>query len=137
MSVSGERLSAPTPVAIGATRGAPGVGEPTSASAAAWQALAGVYDPELCLDIVSLGLVYDVREERGGVTVAMTLTTPGCPASEALVELARAAVAAALVRQGAPSAVQVDLVFDPPWSPSMISEAGAERLGLRRGTERR
>lgn len=136
MSGRAEPVSTPTPVAIGATRGAPAEGEPTSA-AAAWQALAGVYDPELCLDIVSLGLVYGVHEEPGGVTVAMTLTTPGCPASEALVELARAAVAAALTRQGAPGAVQVDLVFDPPWQPSMISEAGAERLGRRGGAERR
>ncbi len=97
---------------------------------AAWDALRGVYDPELYLDVVSLGLVYDVRAEAGTVVVEMTMTTPGCPAAEVLPEMARVAVAGAV--DGA-VAVDVRVVWDPPWSPAMIDEAAAAALGFRRG----
>ena len=95
---------------------------------AAWDALRGVYDPELYLDVVSLGLVYEVRAEAGTVVVEMTMTTPGCPASEVLPEMARVAIADAI-----DGAVEVDVrvVWDPPWSPAMIDEAAAATLGLR------
>jgi metal-sulfur cluster biosynthetic enzyme len=94
----------------------------------AWDALRGVYDPELCLDVVSLGLVYDVRAEDGNVVVEMTMTTPGCPASEVLPEMARAAITDAV-----DGAVEVDVrvVWDPPWSPAMIDEDAARALGFR------
>jgi len=95
---------------------------------AAWNALTYVYDPELYLDVVSLGLVYDVRDEDGTIVVEMTLTTPGCPASESLPEMARAAVAEAV---GDVTAVDVRVVWDPPWSPAMIDNVAAEALGLR------
>ena len=95
---------------------------------AAWDALRGVYDPELYLDVVSLGLVYDVRAEAGTVVVEMTMTTPGCPASEVLPEMARVAIADAV-----DGAVEVDVlvVWDPPWSPAMIDEEAAAALGFR------
>ena len=94
----------------------------------AWDALRGVYDPELYLDVVSLGLVYDVRAEDGTVVVEMTMTTPGCPASEVLPEMARAAITDAV-----DGAVEVDVrvVWDPPWSPAMIDEDAARALGFR------
>ncbi len=95
---------------------------------AAWDALRGVYDPELYLDVVSLGLVYDVRAEGGTVVVEMTMTTPGCPASEVLPEMARAAIADA-VEDAVP--VDVHVVWDPPWSPAMIDEDAAAALGFR------
>ncbi|HUY52046.1 MAG TPA: iron-sulfur cluster assembly protein [Streptosporangiaceae bacterium] len=95
---------------------------------AAWNALTYVYDPELYLDVVSLGLVYDVRDEDGTIVVEMTLTTPGCPASESLPEMARAAVAEAV---GDVTAVDVRIVWDPPWSPAMIDNVAAEALGFR------
>ena len=95
---------------------------------AAWDALRGVYDPELYLDVVSLGLVYDLRAEDGNLVVEMTMTTPGCPASEILPEMARAAIADAV--EGTVD-VDVRVVWDPPWSPSMIDEEAASALGFR------
>jgi Iron-sulfur cluster assembly protein len=77
------------PLEIGATRARVA---PASPVQAAWEALRCVYDPELCLDVVSLGLVYEIREERGNVVVEMTLTTPGCPVSESLPIEARGGV---------------------------------------------
>ncbi len=97
---------------------------------AAWDALRGVYDPELYLDVVSLGLVYDVRAEDGNLVVEMTMTTPGCPASEVLPEMARASIVDAV--DGA-VAVEVRVVWDPPWSPAMIDEDAARALGFRAG----
>lgn len=93
-----------------------------------WNALSGVYDPELCLDVVSLGLVYGVHQNDGTVVVEMTLTTPGCPAAESLPELAREAIAADL--DGA-AAVDVRVVWDPPWTPDMMDEGAAAALGFR------
>ncbi len=96
--------------------------------AAAWNALAGVYDPELYLDVVSLGLVYGVREQAGTLVIEMTMTTPGCPVSESLPEEARAAVQRA-AGDGIP--VEVRVVWDPPWSPAMMDQAAAAALGFR------
>ena len=96
--------------------------------AAAWDALRCVYDPELCLDVVSLGLVYDVREDPSHIVVEMTLTTEGCPASESLPEMARAAIAARL-DGGRP--VEVRVVWDPPWNPAMMDDEAAVALGFR------
>src|ERR1039458_9147693 len=95
---------------------------------AAWGALGTVHDPELYLDIVSLGLVYDVREEDGTIVVEMTLTTPGCPASESLPEMARTAISQSV---GNPTAVDVRIVWDPPWSPALIDAEAAAALGFR------
>ena len=95
---------------------------------AAWRALETVFDPELYLDVVSLGLVYDVREEDGTIVVVMTLTTPGCPASESLSEMARAAIVQVV---GHSTPVDVRLVWDPPWSPAMIDAEAAAALGFR------
>ncbi len=97
---------------------------------AAWDALRGVYDPELYLDVVSLGLVYDVRAEAGAVVVEMTMTTPGCPASESLPEMARGSIEDAL---GGAVPVDVRVVWDPPWSPAMMDDEAGRRLGFRTG----
>jgi len=103
--------------------------QPGEAVRVAWEALRDVYDPELYLDVVSLGLVYDIREEDGSVVVEMTMTTPGCPASESLPEIARETVADAL---GGLLAVDVRVVWDPPWSPAMMDDQAAQALGSRR-----
>ena len=109
----------------GAAAGAVDPGDPVSV---AWNALAGVYDPELYLDVVSLGLVYDVRVDDGLLVVEMTLTTPGCPVSESLPEEARAAVEQAA---GNSLPVSVHIVWDPPWDPSMMDGTAASALGFR------
>jgi len=94
---------------------------------AAWNALAGVYDPELYLDVVSLGLVYDVRVDDGTLVVEMTMTTPGCPVSETL-----PAEAAGAIRQATAGSLPVDVrvVWDPPWDPSMMDDGAASSLGF-------
>jgi metal-sulfur cluster biosynthetic enzyme len=98
---------------------------------AALDALRAVYDPELALDIVSLGLVYHVGAEGNRVVIEMTLTTPGCPVSESLPDQAAAAVADALGPGGA-ARVDLRVVWDPPWTPERLSDDAATRLGLHR-----
>ncbi|MGH9059277.1 MAG: metal-sulfur cluster assembly factor [Acidimicrobiales bacterium] len=92
-------------------------------------ALREVYDPELCLDVVSLGLVYDVRAEGDRLVVEMTLTTPGCPVSESLPVEAREAVEAVL---GSAGEVELQVVWDPPWTPERMSDEAAGALGFPR-----
>ncbi len=101
---------------------------------AAWHALRDVYDPELALDIVSIGLVYDVRlldpsepGARAAIEIDMTLTTPGCPVSESLPDEARAAVEEAV---GGEADVRLAIVWDPPWTPERISPEAAVTLGF-------
>jgi len=112
----------------GAGAGTSGVSGPDDPVSAAWNALAGVYDPELYLDVVSLGLIYDVRVDNGVLVVEMTMTTPGCPVSESLPEEAKAAVWQTS-EDGMP--IDVRVVWDPPWDPSMMDEAAASALGFR------
>lgn len=86
-----------------------------------------VYDPEIPVDIYELGLVYDVDVREGGaVHVRMTLTSPMCPVAESLPPEVEAKV------RGVPGVTDVDveLVWDPPWHPSMMSEAARLELGL-------
>lgn len=90
--------------------------------------LSHVWDPELALDIVSLGLVYDVRIEDRAVTVDMTLTTPGCPVSESLPQEAESAARGALDGYD----VAVNIVWDPPWTPERLSPAAMDALGFQR-----
>ncbi|HET9733118.1 MAG TPA: iron-sulfur cluster assembly protein [Acidimicrobiales bacterium] len=96
--------------------------------AAVLDALTCVYDPELCLDVVSLGLVYALYDEDGRVVVEMTLTTPGCPVSEILPAEAAQAVADAVGPLGWSSEVRV--VWDPPWTPERMSPEAAASLGF-------
>jgi len=90
------------------------------------EALSGVKDPELGLDLVALGLMYGVAPDAEGVRVRMTLTSRGCPMGWVLAELARGAVSDACGRPA-----RLEMVWDPPWDPAMISEAG--RCALRGG----
>jgi len=92
-------------------------------------ALGNVWDPELGLDVVSLGLVYDVRVDGDTIEIDMTLTTPGCPVSEQLPAEADAAVRAAVPDTD----VQVQIVWDPPWTPDRLSPVALEQLGFAGG----
>jgi len=85
-----------------------------------------VKDPELHLDLVVLGLVYDIEIEDANVQVRISLTTPMCPAAPQIVEDARAAVASV---EGVENA-EVQLTFDPPWTPERISPLIRSSLGL-------
>lgn len=100
--------------------------DPGDPHAAALEALGRVWDPELGLDVVSLGLVYDVRVEPGRIDIDMTLTTPGCPVSESLPEEAAAAVRAALPDVE----VTVNVVWEPPWTPERLTPAALHKLGF-------
>lgn len=90
----------------------------------AWAALATVIDPELGIDIVELGLVYGVDAAGDRVDVTMTLTTAGCPLHDVIAGGAERA----LLDAGARS-VDIDVVFDPPWSPDRIGAGGLRELG--------
>jgi metal-sulfur cluster biosynthetic enzyme len=94
-------------------------------------ALAQVYDPELGLDIISLGLVYELRAEDNRVVIDMTLTTVGCPVSESLPDQAALAAADALGPGGA-ARIDLRVVWDPPWTPERLSADAAARLGFAR-----
>ena len=86
-----------------------------------------VFDPEIPVNIYELGLIYKVDVAEDGATkIAMTLTTPMCPAAE---ELPPEVETKARTVPGVPS-VQLDLVWDPPWSPDMMSDAAKLDLGM-------
>ena len=86
-----------------------------------------VYDPEIPVNIYELGLIYDVEvDDDGAARIRMTLTTPMCPAAE---ELPPEVETKARTVEGVTS-VQLDLVWDPPWNPGMMSEAAKLELGM-------
>ena len=95
-----------------------------------WAQLKSVYDPEIPVDIVNLGLVYDcVIEEEDGknvVSVKMTLTAPGCGMGPVIAADAQAKI---MTIDGIDDA-RVELVWDPPWNQEMISEEGKMKLGM-------
>ncbi|HET9947982.1 MAG TPA: metal-sulfur cluster assembly factor [Longimicrobiales bacterium] len=90
------------------------------------KALRGVKDPELGLDLVVLGLVYDVEVEGDRVKALISLTSPFCPVAPQIVDEARAAIEAL---DGVAEA-EVELTFDPPWTPERISPLVRASLGL-------
>jgi probable FeS assembly SUF system protein SufT len=98
---------------------------------AVWDALKTCFDPEIPVNIVDLGLIYDLSIEKaptGGheVDVKMTLTAPGCGMGPVIAEDARQKIAALPTVERA----KVHIVWDPQWTPQMISETGRKALGL-------
>ncbi len=91
------------------------------------EAIKTVYDPEIPVNIWEVGLIYDVSvDDAGRARVEMTLTSPMCPVAESLpVEVEQKVSAVEGV-----AAAKVDVVWDPPWDPEMMSEAAKLELGL-------
>ena len=91
------------------------------------ETLKTVYDPEIPVNIYELGLIYDLQTTPSGeVTVRMTLTAPNCPVAEILPNQVRQKI---LAIEGVTSA-NIDLVFDPPWDRSKMSDAAKLALGF-------
>ncbi len=89
--------------------------------------LRSVYDPEIPVDIYELGLIYNIKvDPQGLVDIKMTLTSPNCPVAEILPEQVKKAVKKA---KGVKD-VNLKLVFDPPWTPDMMSEAAKVELNM-------
>jgi FeS assembly SUF system protein len=104
-------------------KGGPG----SDVQAAVVEVLKSIYDPEIPVDIYELGLIYNVEvSEDGDATITMTLTTPHCPVAESMPQEVELRV---LSVPGVRDAV-VNLVWDPPWDPSKMSDEARLELGM-------
>ena len=87
--------------------------------------LQNVIDPELGINIVDLGLIYNIQIEENKISVDMTLTTAGCPMAGVLAGSVEQAIREVFEEAD----VEVSLVWDPPWSPDRLSDVAKEQLG--------
>jgi len=136
--VVGPFLPSAAPAAAAAPPSSPAVPAPAAASAAGkgparpeleqkiHEALRNIYDPEIPMNIIDLGLIYGMDwDASGGLTIRMTMTSPGCPAVEALTqEVATTARNASGVEK-----VQVDVVWEPPWGPDKMTDFARRQFG--------
>lgn len=90
------------------------------------EALKTVYDPEIPLSIVDLGLIYDVKAHEGNVLIKMTLTTQGCGMGDRIASQAQKAV---MALAGVERAI-VEIVWEPKWNPEMMSPEAKKKLGF-------
>jgi len=90
------------------------------------EALKEVFDPEIPVNVVDLGLIYDLQVEDGDVDIRMTLTFAGCGMGPYIAQQAEWRVAE---MEGVED-VNVEMVYEPPWTPDLISEDGKKQLGL-------
>ena len=91
------------------------------------EALKNVYDPEIPVNVVDLGLIYDVQVKEGSdIYVQMTLTFPGCGMGPFIAQQAEWAIQ----EIDGVADVEIEMVFDPPWSPELISEEAKAQLGI-------
>ncbi len=91
-----------------------------------WDKLKTVDDPELGIDVVSLGFIYDVETTENEIKVKYSLTTPGCPLANFIAQKIRQALAELV--EDPEEQIQLELVFDPPWNPEMMSPEAKEAL---------
>ena len=85
-----------------------------------------IYDPEIPVNIYELGLIYDIAVDKKNISVKMTLTTPKCPVAESLPK----EVKDSIMQLEEVDKVDLDLVWEPPWDKSMMSEAAKLELNL-------
>jgi metal-sulfur cluster biosynthetic enzyme len=90
------------------------------------EALEKAIDPELGLNVVDLGLIYDIKVENEKVSVKMTLTSPFCPMSQFLVSEVENKIKEIGVKD-----VKVEVVFEPPWTPERMSKKAKKLLGFK------
>ena len=90
------------------------------------EVLSDVYDPEIPIDIVNLGLVYEVEVEGTVVNLKMTMTSPGCPSAREIVLESQTLVS---VMDGVTEA-NVEIVWDPPWTPEKMSDEARVSMGM-------
>ena len=90
------------------------------------EALRTVTDPEIGINIVDLGLVYGIEVSGNDIRIQLTMTTQACPLHEYIAEQARTVVRQALPETGV---VDVQMVWDPPWHPGMMSAAAKRQMG--------
>ena len=102
------------------------MGETDSIEERIREALRTVIDPEVGMNVVDLGLVYGIEAGGDAVRISMTMTTPACPMSSYIMEQAQEAVRKLLP---AIQDVTVDLVWDPPWHPGMMSDHAKQHFG--------
>lgn len=91
-----------------------------------YEALRDVYDPEIPINVVDLGLIYEASVKEGNVDIKMTLTFAGCGMGPYIAQQAEWRLAELENIED----INVELVFDPPWTPDMITEEGKRALGL-------
>jgi probable FeS assembly SUF system protein SufT len=128
------RIAAADATAIAGHQATAEAAEPSAgefSEEAVWGALRTCFDPEIPVNIVDLGLIYDLAVESGSdgrrvVDVKMTLTAPGCGMGPVIAEDARQKIA----RLPSVAEARVHIVWDPQWTPQMISESGRKALGL-------
>lgn len=99
-------------------------GAPAVTEERIYAALRQIMDPELGINLVDLGLIYDIQIQEGAVAVRMTLTTRGCPLHGSLVQ----AVERAIRGLAGVTSAQVEVVWEPRWNPDMISPEGKQAL---------
>ncbi len=90
------------------------------------EALRNCYDPEIPINVVDLGLIYDIKTTDDSVSITMTLTSPFCPIIDYFVEDVKQKVKE---KTGAKD-VEIEITFEPPWSPDKMSESAKQQLGL-------
>ena len=90
------------------------------------EALKQVIDPELMINIVDLGLIYEVSQEESTVNVEMTLTSPACPAGPQIIQQSKMA----LEQLEDVDEAKIKLVMTPPWSPERMTDDARDQLGI-------